>query len=340
MQARDLAWRHVPAFRVGDDPAPTPTVYYLAPHVPTARGGVRVIYRHVDTLNAAGIPAAVVHAQANYRSSWFANTTRVLDAAEVVLSRNDVLVVPECYGPGLHGLPVGPRVVIFNQAAYHTFDLVRLEDSEPGAPYRQAAGLVALLTVSQDNADLLRHVFPDLPVAQCRQVIDTTVFHPGSTPPRRRLAFTTDRRAQERQQLLHILRARGLLSRWELAPIVGRSEEQTAQIMRESAIFLSFSEREGFGLPPAEAMASGAYVVGYAGLAGREYFDPAYCAPVPDGDLLAFARAVEDACAAYDTDPDAFAGHGQLAAKHIGDRYSPDGLRGDLLRFYQPLVDR
>lgn len=147
----------------------------------------------------------------------------------------------------------------------------------------------------------------------------------------------TSRRPQEQEHLLHILRGRGVLDGWELVPISGRPEAEVAHVMRGSAIFLSFSDREGFGLPPAEAMASGCYVVGYTGMAGREFFDPAYCAPVPDGDLLAFARSVEDATVAYDTDPQAFAKIGQVASQRVLAQYTNDRLREDLVGFFSKL---
>ena len=335
-RAQDLRWRRLPRFTVGR-PAGPPTVYYLAPHLAAPSGGVRNIYRHVDTLNAAGVPAAVVHAKTGFRCGWFANDTRVLDASAVTLGPADVLVVPECYGPGLDGLPDGPRVVVFNQGAYHTFDLVDA-DREPGAPYAAARGLIGLLTVSHDSVDLLRCAFPQLPVHLARIAVDGDVFHPARGRPERRISFLTHRRPDERAQLLHMLRARGRLDGWELTPIAGRSERDTAALMRRSAVFLSFSHREGFGLPPAEAMASGCYVVGYHGQGGREYFDPAYCTPVPDGDLTAYVRAVEEACAAYDTDPDAFVKLGRVAAEAVQTRYAPAGLRDDLLAFYGPLM--
>ena len=42
--------------------------------------------------------------------------------------------------------------------------------------------------------------------------------------------------------------------------------------MSESLVFLSFGHPEGFGLPVAEAIASGCAVIGYSGLGGRELF--------------------------------------------------------------------
>jgi hypothetical protein len=336
-RATDLRWRQPPRFTVHSGQSSAPAVYYLAPHPTTPRGGVRNIYRHVDQLAAIGIPAAVVHAKRGFRATWFANETRVLHSAEVTLGPRDVLVVPECYGPGLHRLPAGVRVVIFNQGVYHTFDRIAFESTDPGAPYATLGDLVAILTVSHDSAELLRYAFPKLPVQLARNVVDGAVFHPGPNRPGRRIAYLTHRRTPEREQLLHVLRARGVLDGWELVPIAGRTEQETAAMMRGSAVFLSFSEREGFGLPPAEAMASGCHVVGYTGMGGRDFFDPAYCTPVPDSDLLGFARAVEEARAAYDADPTAFAKSGQAASEHILSTYSAQRLREELSAFYSGL---
>jgi len=333
----DLRWRQPPGFTVHSGQNTPPAVYYLAPHPTTPRGGVRNIYRHVDQLDAIGIPAAVVHAKRGFRATWFANETRVLHSAEVTLGPRDVLVIPECYGPGLHRLPPEVRVVIFNQGVYHTFDRIPFDSTGPGAPYAAVRSLVAILTVSHDSAELLRYAFPELPVQLARNVVDGTVFHPGTDLPGRRIAYLTHRRAHEREQLLHVLRARGALDRWELVPIAGRTERETAMMMRGSAVFLSFSEREGFGLPPAEAMASGCHVIGYTGMGGRDFFDPVYCTPVPDSDLLGFARAIEVAGAAYDADPTAFAKSGQAASEHILSTYSAERLREELSTFYSGL---
>jgi hypothetical protein len=336
LQAREARWHRPPKLQTDDRPGSS-IVYYLSPDTTKPSGGVRVIYRHVDTLNALGIPALVLHTRSGFRCGWFENTTRVTGVADAKLRPSDVLVVPEYYGPGLDRIPAGPMVVVFNQRAYTTFELIPYDTSGRGAPYGNLPGLRALLAVSDDNVNLLRHAFPTIPVELARQVIDPTVFHPG-TPGERRVAFTTSRRAREREALLHILRSRSVLAGWELVPIEGRSEAETADLLRSCPLFLSFSEREGFGLPPAEAMACGAYVIGYTGMAGRDFFDSAVSAPVPEGDLLAFARAVEEAVARYDKDPDSITAAGRAASISVLSRYTEAGLRADLLAFYTALT--
>ena len=322
-RAADLRWRNPPELKVHPAGSDT-TVYYLVPHLSEPTGGVKVMYQHVDLLNEMGIAAAVLHEPDGFRASWFANQTPVVSASSIHLRANDILVIPECYAPGFASLPDEVRKFVINQAAYHTFDLV------DGDPYAQVPNLLGLLTVSLDSADMLRFTFPGLSVSRTRPVVRADVFHrgPQALP---RLAFLPDRRAAERHQLLQMLRARGV--DWELAPIHGVPEAEVARLMRESAIFLSFSERDGFGLPPAEAMASGCYVIGYDGGGGREFFDPAYSAPVSD--QLGFARAVVEAVA---RPLDELAALGAKASEHVLGTYTVDGLRSDLRAAFEGVL--
>jgi Glycosyl transferases group 1 len=335
--ATDLRWRQVPRFRTGRMQTHRPTVFHLVPPLATASGGVRNIYRHVDQLNAAGIEAYVVHPKP-FRVSWFAHSTRVTHARDVVVEPHDILVIPEVYGPSFAKLPTDRRVVVHNQGAYITWDHVPFDGTDPGAPYGQVGRLAAILTVSQDNADLLRLVYPDVHVGLVPLVIDSEVFRLGQEPRPRRIAFTTARRADDIAAMRHILRSRGLLERWELVAISGRTEHETAEIMRSCPIFVSFSEHEGFGLPPAEAMASGCYVIGYPGVAGREFFHDTYCHPVAEQDLHALVRAVCEACALYEADPATLLDFGRVASQAITSRYSVARQRQALIDFYGPMI--
>ena len=331
--------RRVPGFATSVAQRDYPVVYYVAPDRQRPSGGIRVIYRHVDILNSLGIEAAVMHAGAGFRCTWFENQTTVVHGPRVTLGPRDVIVVPEWYGPSLHLISPIPRLVVFNQRAYDTFDWIDLDRTIPGAPYSGLRNLAALLTVSLDNTEYLRYAFPDLRVQMARNVIDGSVFHIGAAGQRaRRVAVVPSRRQQELVELQHILRSRGALGDWSFFPIVARSEQQTAEILRNSAVFLSLSEREGFGLPPAEAMASGCLVVGYPGLAGREFFHPTGSMPVPDGDIVALAKALEGACLSCDHDPETVARMTARASHAVLERYSHESLRNDLTDFYRPLV--
>ena len=53
--------------------------------------------------------------------------------------------------------------------------------------------------------------------------------------------------------------------------IEGLPEHEVAAAMAGSAVFLSLSHRESFGLTPMEAMAAGCAVVGYHGGGGLDY---------------------------------------------------------------------
>jgi glycosyltransferase involved in cell wall biosynthesis len=323
-----------PVMRVVNRRGPA-IVNYLCPHYDRPSGGIRTIYRHVDTLNAAGIYATVVHALDGFSCTWFAHHTRVTAARSVALSHQDILVVPEWYGPGFDALPIGPRIVAFNQNAYKTFSGLG-ESATPGAPYRGVPGLEAALVVSRDNAEYLRFAFPELMIAQVRNAIDPEVFYASGQPAGRRLALMPRKRPDDAHQVLRLLRAHGSLDGWDIVSIEHRSELETAKLLRSCAVFLSFSAQEGFGLPPAEAMASGCYVIGFSGIAGREYFRPEFSHPVEDGDVLAFAKAT---AAALAEDPATLSKKGIEASSHILACYSLDGQRDDLLGFFAPLLE-
>lgn len=304
-------------------------ILYLSPSPPAPRGGVRVIYRHVDLLNEAGFDAAVLHDRRGYRASWFENSTRLANDNSV--GPADLLIVPEYYGSRLREFSASLRITIFNQGPYYTFADMSPADA---ARYAQQPKF-GMLTVSEDALALLQATFPGSEVHHVRPVIDAAVFHPAAEPPAiRQIAYAANRRALERDYLLAMLRARGRLEGWALKPIGGMSEAEVADTLRRSAIFLSFSELDGFGLPPAEAMACGCYVIGFHGQGGREFFSPDYCQPIPDSDLVAFAGAVEAAVAEFDRDPDSLIAAGRRASAAVLGRYSEAGLRDDLVRFY------
>lgn len=322
LEERARRARRPPVLRSGAQSGP-PTVYYLTPDYPVPSGGIRAEYRHVDILNSEGVSAAVLHHTDGFACPWFEHSTRIAGAPSVTLGPQDVLVVPEIYGPFLGELPRGPRLVAFNQNAYLTFDRVRAGQDVSYDLF------TAAITVSRDSADYLRFAFPDLRVSVVSNAIDPAVFHPAAQAQGRRIAVMPRKRPDDAQQVLRLLGPR--LASWEVVTIAGGAEHEVAASMRSAAIFLAFGHQEGFGLPPAEAMASGCYVIGFPAFGGREIFDAAFSVPIEDGDVLSFARAVADAMADFERDPGAIHEAGRRAAEHVRRVFSPERQRAELL---------
>lgn len=326
---RVLRLRRPPTIRTRA-PGGAPTVYYLCPSYPIPSGGIRAIYRHVDILNQAGRSAAVLHHRDGYACEWFEHSTRIVGAPSVRLSPTDVLVVPEIYGPYLDRLPPMPRLVAFNQNAYLTFEHV------PTARPLRYDIFAAALTVSGDSAEFLRFAFPGLNVSVVGNAIDADVFHPSPELPAKRIAMMPRKRPEDSQQILRLLGGR--LRNWDVVRIQDASEQQTAAILRSVPIFLALGRREGFGLPAAEAMASGCYVVGFPGFGGREIFDPAFSMPLEDGDVLSVARELARLLELYERRPSEIRVAGALARERIRERYSLERQRAELLAFYDQLL--
>jgi hypothetical protein len=268
-----------------------PTIFFVCPDDDTPYGGIRVLYRCVDTLNAVGCSATIVHRKAGFRCTWFDNRTSVIPASEVRFVTGDLLVLPEWYQERIPFIAPGVPHLVFNQGPHVTF-LGSVLERETWKPV-VSSDTIGIVANSPYTFEYLTYCFPQIPVHQIRLGIDSNVFHPPQDEKQRQIAFMPRKRREELVQLLRILDLRRVLDGWTLAPIDHMTEAETASVLRESAVFLSLNEREGFGLPPLEAMASGCVVVGFHGGCGRVYMRPDVSIPIDDGEVIAFARQVE-----------------------------------------------
>jgi len=79
---------------------------------------------------------------------------------------------------------------------------------------------------------------------------------------------------------------------WSVVRVNNLAENEVAQLLGRSKIFLSFSDQEGLGLPPLEAAFAGNKVIGYTGQAGKEYWNNSIFTEIECGDLLRFVDVV------------------------------------------------
>lgn len=340
-------------------------IYFLTPDYAFASGGVRVIYRHVDILNTHGIEAYVLHRKRGFRCSWFSNQTPVVywdsslgrrayfkirkylqpertreiflqDAQRSYVGPDDVLVLPEIYGPTLAEISPGVPKVILNQNSYLSFQGYPLDGKPISSPYAHS-DVKGVLINSEDGLEYLRYVFPDLPVTRFHLAIDPITFSFRGKKTRQ-ICYTPRKNELVVRQVINILKTRKALRGFKLTPFSGLPQDKVANLMQESALFLSFGQYEGFGLPPAEAMACGCVAIGYHAGGGREFMKPEFSFPVAYGEVIEYARTVESVIQQYDEDPDRFAALGKAASDFILDTYSTAREQADILEFWEGLL--
>jgi hypothetical protein len=314
-----------------------PRVFYCLADYDVPSGGVRVAYRHVDLLNRAGISAAVLHRRPGFRCTWFDHKTEIAYSRDTVIEPDDIVVVGELWVSLLERLSPGFRFVVFNQNAHLTW-----QRASPATvkKYSTSPDLGAIVTVSDHGVRMLEQVSPRARVLRTHNSIDPLLFYVGLEPRDRTIVYMPRRGRREAEQVLGMLEARGVLEGWNVLAIHGLSERDVANELRRATVFLSFAYQEGFGLPAAEAMACGAYVVGFHGFGGEEFFRPEFSYPIPSGDVVAFARAVEEVLTSEDREPGWCAAHGALAARFIADEYSRERESSDLITAFGPLTSQ
>lgn len=341
MRVARNAWRGyrypLPRLRCSETQDHPPTVYFCTPDYDVPTGGIRVVYRHADLLNEAGIPAAVLHARPNFRCTWFENQTRVAASRETVIGPEDLVVVGELAVHLLTELPPGYRFAVFNQNPHLTWR--GIPDSVVRS-YADSPDLAAILTVSDHSRELLQHALPGAKVLRLHNSIDPKVFHRSEDPRPRTIAYMPRRGHSEARQVLGIMRGRGALEGWEVTELAHLTEREVADRLRSAMIFLSFAYQEGFGLPAAEAMACGCYVVGFHGFSGREFFRREFSSPVEPGDVLGYARALEQVIANQVATGEWCTRRGAAAARFAHSEYAPERERYDVVTTYASLLRR
>lgn len=268
-----------------------------------------------------GILSMLVRIKKFYKKNILQGLLKIKNKSKKInIQPDDILVFPEVYGPRIAEILKGNKKVIYNQGAYQTFFHYPLNLNDKKTPYLNQ-NLIATVVNSENAKEYITHAFPKMEVQRVRYGIDSKNFY-LSTSKKKKIAFMPRRLRVDLVQVINILKFRGVLDDWELVEIHNMNEQQVAENLRECALFLSFSINEGFGMPPAEAMACGCIVVGYAGKGGREFFKDDFCYPVEDRDVLTFAKTLESVIQEYEKDNQPFIEKGKKASAFILTEYS------------------
>src|SRR5215472_4470398 len=104
-------------------------IFYISHDLSEPRGGIAVLYNHVAALREHGFEAFIVHATPGFRYPLARRDIPVIDASNLGVSRNDVLVVPEDHPAAIRkARALSCRKVLFCQNHFYLFH--GLEPSE------------------------------------------------------------------------------------------------------------------------------------------------------------------------------------------------------------------
>ena len=308
------------------------------PEWPTPSGGVRKIYRHVDVLNAAGIPAAVVHQKREYRSPFFQNQTAIVFHDDVWPPKPDeILLVPELLSWQLMVMTPGVRKVVFNQNAYQVFNDPTPPIADLVAPYNHP-DFLATIVVSEDSRRYINFGFPMHPVFRLHNSVDPQVFR-YEPNKKKQIALMPRKKRDDAVQIVNLLSFRRVLNEFSVAQIHNVSEAESAHILRESQLFLSLCTYEGSPLPPLEAMACGCIVVGYHGRGGAEYVNSEWAFPIEAEDVVGFAQTVEQILSGLRTNPAPLLEKAHRASEFVLSTYTPQREEQDILGAWEEIFE-
>lgn len=350
---------------------------FVCPDINKPSGGIKQIYRQVNILSSNGYKAYILHKDKGFRCTWFNNNTPVVYSAtvfnelkglkfgnkltlkqrsksflkqilsfvrkiksygnEIEINDNDILVFPEIYGPRLAQVRPGIKKVIYNQGAYQTFFGYDLNLKNKHTPYLHE-DVIGVIVNSEDAREYMNLAFPKLDVYRVKYGFDSKNFSINSTK-KKQICFMPRRLRSDIVQVINILKFKGVLENWNIQPIENMNEQQVANCMKESAFFLSFNINEGFGMPPAEAMACGCIVVGYPGHGGKEIFNPEFSYPIKDRDVQDYVKTLEVVLKLYEDNNESFIKKSNQASDFILSNYSMDKEKQSILEVWSTILN-
>lgn len=307
----------------------------MAPDLQTPSGGIKVMYRYVEHLGVLGYDARVWHGRPGFRYDSWGSTAPVDTGTELEFAAGDVLVMPETGGSKWSFLSQGQPVVMLCQGMDFVFANSDFLTDEPGA-YPGWPQATAAITVSDAiHTFLARACAPGFPLHNVPVQIEDW-FRPGVKE--KRIALMPRRRREDLLGAVQLLRRSGRLGDWQIVLIDQMTQQQVAEELGRSAIFLFGAEREGIGLPGAEAMASGCYVVGFTGDGAKEYMLPEHASVIADSDVVDLCDRTLEAIGWFENARGAFDERAARGQQWVGNRHSAELVRDRLSSAFEAIT--
>lgn len=258
--------------------------FWLAvyPDISRPIGGVKQMHRFAESLSSLGFDATLVQESSDFHPGWFSSSVKTISVSSFVqiartFSSTDYLIIPETYVPHISSYYPGVKKIIFNQNSSYTFGINQSTlDSDPSTIYNlyRHPDVCFVLCVSRYDLGFLHFSLGVDPrkssiIVNCIDhdlPLNSFVKHPI-------ISFMSRKNINHSKIVTSLIKKSSYCLPWSFNNISNCSHRAVIESLSNSLVFLSFGHPEGFGLPVAEAFASGCIVIGYSGLGGRELFD-------------------------------------------------------------------
>jgi hypothetical protein len=295
-------------------------IIYLNTTEKKPSGGANIIYRHSDIINNLGIKdikSEVLHIKKskiskfktsmqkilkiqqiepgwkfsdicvakNYKSKWINNSIRIRNTFDFD-KKNDFIILPEIWAHFAEDFLIKKNIKygIFVQNGYamnYTSDKKKLIGAYRNAEF--------ILSYSKDISQCVRTVFNTNP----NKIIKTNIsINSGKKFNKKNIITYMPRKLLNHSNNLLFFLQPNLPKNWIIKPIDQLNQEQVFDCLKESRIFLSFSDMEGLGMPPVEAAILGNKVIGYTGQGGNEYWKRPLFEKIENGNIIKFFKTI------------------------------------------------
>lgn len=273
-------------------------IVYFCPDSAEPSGGTKNIYKHVELLVKNHFDAYVLHQRRTGpngwtgKLEWFRNDVPILYAEESFpkLYRDDYFIVPELLGTQIvrdfRGLQCN-KIVYVQSFAYIASSLGYRYLTDPNVSWKDG-GFKKVFVISDvtRTATLFLFDYVEEDLIYIPNFVDSDIFHNHTKLARgtrtitcndkeKTVVFNVRKYPERCRDILLLVKQMipSLHRQWSVVEVSGMSQAHFAELLRKSAIYLSCSPAEGFGIPLLEAMACNAIAVGHSGLGALDFFD-------------------------------------------------------------------
>jgi len=237
--------------------------------------------------NARGWEFNQIVIDKNNKTKWFDNNISIKNDFNFDKNRN-FIILPEIFAHFAKDLLIKNNInyAIFVQNG-HALNFTS-DHSALNLAYTKAK---FILTVSSHINRCVKIAFPERKnkIFKINQYIKN---HKINYKLKSRIITYMPRKLPDHSKLVLFFLKKYLPKNWKIVRLENMSEHDVIKNLIKSKIFLSFSNLEGFGLPPLEAATLGNIVIGYTGQAGNEYWNSPIFKKIEQGDILNFVEKI------------------------------------------------